>query len=121
MNEELINQDGGEIRTSNNKKIYIIIFISFILIVGLIILIIFIVIGKDKNNKKDDKKIGCEPGYFLTDDDKTCKPCSISNCQICKGTKANNTCYTCDKNYIPIFENNVIETCDLDQKCLGSR
>ena len=118
MEDQLINGDGGEIRTPNNKKKYIIFLVSFILIVGLVILLIVILSGKDGKEKKDDKPT-CEPGYFLPDDDKECKPCSISNCKFCNGTKSNNTCYTCDKNYIPIFENNVIETCELDdQRCL---
>ena len=119
MEDQLINGDGGEIRTSNNKKKYIIIFLaSSIVIVGLVILLIVILSGKDEKGKKDDKP-KCEPGFFLPDDDKECKPCSISNCKSCNGTKSNNTCYTCDQNYIPILEDNVIETCELDdQKCL---
>ena len=117
MNDELINTDGGEIRTSNNKKKYIIIcFISLILIAGLVILLIILLGGKEEKN--DDEE--CKPGYFLPDDDKECQPCSLPNCKFCIGTKSNNTCNTCAKNYLPIFENDVIEVCDLDdQKCLS--
>ena len=120
MDDELINRDGVEGTPTNKKKYIIIFFISFILIVGLVIFLIIILRGKGEN---DEKEIVCKPGYFLPYDDlesKKCKKCSISNCKICKGTKSNDTCYTCDKNYLPIYENNIIETCDLDdEKCLN--
>ena len=96
----------------NNKKNFIkniIIILLVLIIIGLAIYIIFFM-RKDKKDKKDKKdnevkNKGCKSGYFIPDDDyddltmKKCEKCSVSNCDVCTGTKSNNTCLNCTANY----------------------
>ena len=86
------------------KKILIIIIFILCIIALLVIILISILKGESKKE--------CQPGYYLPDDDKECKKCTISNCEICKGNKINNICYSCEENYIPFKENNKTESCE---------
>lgn len=121
MEEQFVEFDRLEksdnIKIDKKKKYikFVIALFALIIIIGLVIFLILFIKGKED-------EIYCEPGYFIPDDDftkKNCEKCSISNCEICKGNKSNNICYSCDKNYFPFIEANVIESCELDDKnCL---
>ena len=61
-----------------------------------------------KNNN-----INCSTGYYLSNDDMTCKKCSLDNCEKCEDNDGNrNICTSCIKSFTPIYENNVIKSCD---------
>ena len=58
--------------------------------------------------------LNCNSGYYMpTDDDikLECKPCSLDHCQNCHGTKISDICDSCETNYEPIKENNIIKLC----------
>ena len=110
VNENLLNDEKKPF--IKKKIIRIIILIIIIIVIALLaIFLSFILKGKNGNEEKE-----CQSGYFYPDDElenQECQKCSISNCDICKGNKTNNTCYSCDKNYLPFIENNIIESCEL--------
>ena len=58
--------------------------------------------------------LNCNSGYYIpTDDDikLECKSCSLDHCQNCHGTKISDICDSCETNYEPIKENNIIKLC----------
>ena len=63
--------------------------------------------------------LNCNSGYYIpTDDDikLECKSCSLDHCQICHGTKISNICESCEENYEPIKENNIIKLCKYQEQ-----
>ena len=69
--------------------------------------------------------LNCESGYFLTDNNKSCKKCSIDNCEKCYERNKTNFCIFCKSDFIPIYENGIIKFClyhcetGKDEKCLS--
>ena len=110
VNENLLNDEKKPFL--KKKIIRIIILIIIIILIALLAIFLSFILNRKNGNEEKEKK-ECQSGYFYPDDDKECQKCSISNCDICKGNKANNTCYSCDKNYLPFIENNIIESCEL--------
>ena len=100
-----------------NLKLILLIFL-IIIIIGLLIFIIIMLVkdspGKgeenqnenEKNNesdkgKEEDDELKCDIGYFMPIDDKgNCQPCSTNDCEICHGTKDNNTCSRCKYSFV---------------------
>ena len=95
-----------------NLKLILLIFL-IIIIIGLLIFIIIMVTkdspGKGEENenngsdkgKEEDDELKCDLGYFMPIDDKgNCQPCSTSDCEICNGTKDNNTCSRCKYSFV---------------------
>ena len=63
--------------------------------------------------------LNCNSGFYLPSDDDIkleCKSCSLEHCQICHGTKSSNICDSCEKNYEPELENNIIKLCKYKSK-----
>ena len=115
VNENLLNDEKKPFLKKKIIKIFILIIIIIINVIALLAIFrSFILNGKNGNEEKEKKE--CQSGYFYPDDkleNQECQKCSISNCNICKGNKINNTCHSCDKNYLPFIENNIIESCEL--------
>ena len=58
--------------------------------------------------------LNCNLGYYIPSDDDIkleCRACSLDHCQNCHGTKISDICESCDTNYEPIIENNIIKQC----------
>ena len=105
--------DNKEIKTQSklSLRMKIIIFSIIFIFIILIILIIYILL-----QTKD-----CQPGYFLPDDSKSkCLKCTVENCDKCSGTKESNTCSSCILNYFPLYENNILKSCNpCSEACLN--
>ena len=57
--------------------------------------------------------INCSSGYYLSNDNTTCKKCSVNNCEKCNDDNGkNNICISCLKPFNPIYENNIIKFCE---------
>ena len=67
----------------------------------------------------------CESGYFLTNNNKSCKKCPIDNCEKCYERNNVNLCIFCMRDFIPIYENGIINLCQngcdigKEEKCLS--
>ena len=81
-----------------------------------------------KNEPEPTKtdKIECEQGYYLpSDDNKACKKCSITNCNVCSGTTNSNICSSCLNGYFTNYNRGTIISCDnlcqtgSGEKCLS--
>ena len=60
----------------------------------------------------------CNSGFYIPSDDDLkleCQSCALEHCIICHGTKNLPICDLCDNNYKPIFENNIIKSCQYQE------
>ena len=62
------------------------------------------------------EKIECDPGYYLpSDNERECKKCSITNCNICSGTTNKDIYNSCLINFFENINKGIIISCD--KKC----
>ena len=92
-----------------NLKLIIIISVIILNIILLIVLILVLV-----------NKVECESGYYLPEDDESnCQKCSVDNCDKCSGTKESNICSSCISKFFPIYEDNILKSCNpCNEGCL---
>ena len=82
--------------------------IGGIVIAGLITFIILVFKWKER------EEITCDPGYFLPDDSRECKKCSLEQCRACHGTTESDQCTECFVGFV--YKN---EICDIDHSIKG--
>ena len=127
MRALLENQSNGHVNNAghliNNKKYIIAKFIIIIIVLLLLIISLFfgiysfILIKTDENNDKNNKEnnnINCTSGSYAIYDNtgkKSCKKCSIEDCDICLGNEYSDICLSCIYHYIPIYKNYIMEQC----------
>ena len=66
------------------------------------------------NGKNNENNLECPLGFFIPYDNKTCKKCTIENCEKCYGINDYDICTSCFSDFIPLYENNKITSC---KKC----
>lgn len=106
LEDPYLNMD----RECCSKKKLLIVFIAFLTLSIFIFLIIFFALPNNKND--DNSPIICNPGYFIPENEKNCKKCSLENCKECYGKENLNYCTSCIDSYIPFYLNNSINVCE---------
>ena len=78
--------------------------------------------GENKKCKECDfnknECLDCNSGFYLPSDDDiklVCKQCSLEHCQSCHGANNLDICDSCENNFIPVLENNIIRACKLKE------
>lgn len=69
----------------SKKNKFLIVLIAILILFIFIFLIIFFAFPNNKND--DNSPIICNPGYFIPENEKNCKKCSLENCKECYGKK----------------------------------
>ena len=68
------------------------------------------------NNENYGNNLECPSGSFISNDNKSCKKCTIDNCKKCYGINDYDVCTSCFSDYTPIYENNKIVSCNKNDK-----
>ena len=128
QNNVILNQPINEPDNDNNpqnqfryKKLIIILISSFLSLLIIATILYFVFHNKEKQNANT---INCEPGYFIPENEKNCKKCSLENCKECYGKENLNYCTSCIDSFIPLPSNYSIIVCEKQceegekEKCL---